>query len=103
MLHGHCFGYARARAGLSAASHPAIQQPQKIYHQINLEILDIGSGAGFPGIVVAILKPDIKLALIDSSRKKHLFLMKIMVQNFIKSYGIVELKNGGKRIYLIGQ
>ena len=48
-----------------------------IYRQTNLEILDVGSGAGFPGVVVAILKPEINLTLIDSARKKHLFLTEI--------------------------
>jgi 16S rRNA (guanine527-N7)-methyltransferase len=56
---------------------PSAFLAKKIYRQTNLEMLDVGSGAGFPGIVVAILKPDIKLTLIDSSRKKHLFLTEI--------------------------
>ena len=56
---------------------PSAFLAKKIYSQTNPEILDIGSGAGFPGIVVAILKPDSKLTLIDSSRKKHLFLTEI--------------------------
>jgi 16S rRNA (guanine527-N7)-methyltransferase len=37
-------------------------------------LIDIGSGAGFPGIPVKILRPDIELTLLDSQRKKTDFL-----------------------------
>ena len=40
-------------------------------------ILDIGSGAGFPGIVFKILKSDIDITLIDSAKKKYLFLLEV--------------------------
>ena len=44
---------------------------------INLDnqyICDIGTGAGFPGIVLKIFYPDIKIDLIDSTTKKCNFL-----------------------------
>uniref|UniRef100_B8HVL1 Ribosomal RNA small subunit methyltransferase G n=1 Tax=Cyanothece sp. (strain PCC 7425 / ATCC 29141) TaxID=395961 RepID=B8HVL1_CYAP4 len=34
------------------------------------QAIDIGTGAGFPGLVVAIVRPDWQLTLIDSTRKK---------------------------------
>ena len=37
-------------------------------------LLDIGSGGGFPGIPLKIVRPSIKLTLIDGSRKKINFL-----------------------------
>ena len=37
-------------------------------------IADIGSGAGFPGMALAIAFPESKVTLIDSTRKKFLFL-----------------------------
>ncbi len=37
-------------------------------------LLDIGSGGGFPGIPLKVLRPGLRLVLIDSSRKKVSFL-----------------------------
>lgn len=37
-------------------------------------ILDAGSGAGFPGIPLKIVRPDLSIALVDSVRKKVSFL-----------------------------
>jgi 16S rRNA (guanine(527)-N(7))-methyltransferase RsmG len=39
-----------------------------------LSIADIGSGAGFPGIPVAILRPECSISLIDSHARKAVFL-----------------------------
>ncbi len=40
----------------------------------NASLLDIGSGGGFPGIPLKILKPSLSVTLIDASRKKVSFL-----------------------------
>jgi 16S rRNA (guanine527-N7)-methyltransferase len=37
-------------------------------------VCDIGTGAGFPGIPVVLVRPDVKMFLIDSSQKKSRFL-----------------------------
>lgn len=37
-------------------------------------LLDIGTGAGFPGMVIKILFPNIKVTLLDSNNKKITFL-----------------------------
>jgi len=42
------------------------------------KVLDVGSGAGFPGLVLGILLPDLSLALVESSSKKALFLNEVI-------------------------
>lgn len=38
------------------------------------KVLDVGSGAGFPGVVLAILKPELDILLLDSLNKRINFL-----------------------------
>lgn len=40
----------------------------------NIRILDIGTGAGFPGIVLKIFFPELEITLLDSNNKKIMFL-----------------------------
>jgi 16S rRNA (guanine527-N7)-methyltransferase len=49
-----------------AANLPAIEQ--------ETSVIDLGSGAGFPGIPMAILKPGWHLTLVESSQRKAVFL-----------------------------
>ncbi len=39
-----------------------------------LRVADVGSGAGFPGLPVAILRPDLTVTLIESHQRKSVFL-----------------------------
>lgn len=40
----------------------------------NASVIDVGTGAGFPAIPIKILRPDIKLTLVDSLQKRINFL-----------------------------
>lgn len=46
----------------------------KIINLTNQSICDLGSGAGFPGLVLAICFPNIKVDLIEANNKKCMFL-----------------------------
>ena len=39
-----------------------------------LRIADIGSGAGFPGFPIAVYRPDCQVVLVESHRRKGVFL-----------------------------
>lgn len=43
-------------------------------------IIDVGTGAGFPGIPMKILREDVKLTLLDSLNKRILFLKEVSEQ-----------------------
>lgn len=40
-------------------------------------VADVGTGAGFPGVPIAIVRPDLKITLIDATNKKLIFLDEI--------------------------
>ena len=48
-------------------------------------MLDVGTGAGLPGIVIAIVNPDIKVSLIDKVGKKITFIKRIIAELDIKN------------------
>lgn len=46
----------------------------------NSKIIDIGTGAGFPGIPIRIIRDDINITLLDSLNKRIIFLEEIIKQ-----------------------
>jgi 16S rRNA (guanine(527)-N(7))-methyltransferase RsmG len=42
------------------------------------QVLDVGSGSGFPGLALKILRPEVGLVLVESSTKKALFLREVV-------------------------
>lgn len=52
-------------------------------------ILDIGTGAGFPGMILAIMHPGIEVTLLDSNNKKLKFLELLAEKTNVKNIKIV--------------
>ena len=57
-------------------------------------VADCGSGAGFPGIPIKIVRPDVKVCLLDSARKKVYFLRHLL--RGLRLDGIEALWTGGR-------
>ena len=61
-------------------------------------LCDVGTGAGFPGIPLKILRPDLKLTLVDSLNKRILFLEEV-----VRELGLAQVKCLHARAEDLGQ
>jgi 16S rRNA (guanine527-N7)-methyltransferase len=52
-------------------------------------LLDAGSGGGFPGIPIAVARPDVQVTLLDSNHKKCAFLNQAIAELGLKNVGVV--------------
>ena len=48
------------------------------YIEENATLVDVGTGAGFPGIPIKIYRPDVKVTLVDSLNKRINFLNEVI-------------------------
>ena len=55
-------------------------------------VIDVGSGAGIPGIVMKIVYPGIKLALLESSRKKCAFLERAVEELSLEGVEVINAR-----------
>lgn len=66
----------------------------------NGSLADIGTGAGFPGIPAKIMRPDIRLTLVDSLKKRLDFLEEVVASLGLENVKTVHLRaeDGGRDI-----
>ena len=55
-------------------------------------LLDIGSGAGFPAVPVRILRPDLRVTLLEASRKKCSFLKELTRKLGLQDVAVLNLR-----------
>lgn len=58
----------------------------------NLKVCDIGSGGGFPGIVLKIFFPNLNITLVDSTKKKTNFLQKVIEKLDLKDIDVINMR-----------
>ena len=56
------------------------------------KIVDVGTGAGFPGIPISIMNPTLKITLVDSLNKRLIFLQEVINQLNLKNVEIVHAR-----------
>ncbi len=64
----------------------------KAFPQDSGNVCDVGSGAGFPGIPIAIVRPDLAITLIEPSRKKSAFLRNIIKVINLNNVAVLEAR-----------
>lgn len=79
----------------------SIEASRKLPEHIR-NLVDIGSGNGIPGVVLAIMKPELHVSLVERSRKKSMFLEAVIRGLALKNAVVVnddyqnaELTTGG--------
>ncbi len=55
----------------------------------NSSLIDVGTGAGFPSVPLKIMRPDIKLCLLDSLNKRLVFLKEVVSELNLQNVEIV--------------
>ena len=55
-------------------------------------VADLGSGAGFPGVVLAIARPDAQVVLVEARRKRASFLREVLRQTAIANARVIEAR-----------
>ena len=68
------FNLTALRDTTQMVSHHILDALAILPHLVGHDILDIGTGAGIPGLVLAIARPDINFTLLESNGKKVRFL-----------------------------
>jgi 16S rRNA (guanine527-N7)-methyltransferase len=71
------FGESLFAAGHLFPPEPGPQPGNTVPHNQALSVVDVGSGAGFPGVPLKIYAPGISLTLIESQNKKATFLKEV--------------------------
>ena len=58
----------------------------------NKSVVDVGTGAGFPGIPLSIMNPTLKITLVDSLNKRLVFLQEVINQLGLKNVELVHAR-----------
>lgn len=64
----------------------------KVVPLTNQLLCDLGTGAGFPGMVLKIIFPELKITLIDATLKKCHFLEKVICELNLKDINVINAR-----------
>ena len=59
---------------------------------VEATVLDIGSGAGFPAVPIAVARPDVQVTAVEADQKKALFLKEVKEQLRLANFNVVNAR-----------
>lgn len=81
---------------LTAIRHPQDMLYQHVMDSLAVlphisgpEIIDAGSGAGLPGIPIALARPDWRVTLIESNQKKAAFMQQVKIELALQNVKVI--------------
>ncbi len=79
------FSLTALREQDKAVSHHLLDSLSILPFVPDTSLLDVGSGGGMPGIPLAIVRPDLRVTLLDSNSKKTAFLQQSTIELGLKN------------------
>lgn len=64
-----------------------------LYHDLKGSLADVGSGAGFPGIPLKIMYPDLEVTLIEPTGKRCTFLNEVISQLSLDKITVLNMRS----------
>ncbi len=61
----------------------------RVIHKESIRLLDIGSGAGLPGIVFALMRPNFSVVVLDAVQKKTAFMRQAVAELGLNNVAVV--------------
>lgn len=84
---------------LTAVRNPAEMLPRHLLDSLSVvpfvsegPVLDVGSGAGLPGIPLAIVRPELSITLLDSNGKKSRFQFQAVAELGLRNVAVVQAR-----------